>query len=292
LALPFNDVVVVNNASTDGTAQWLDQFSDPRLRVIHSDINCGGAGGFARGFSEVAHQTTADWLVCYDDDAYPAPNALQNFSSLELDANVGGVAAAVYLPDGKISAMNRPGLNPFGSPRLLWRALWRRTNRFGIPDVNYQREEMQEVSYSSFVGLFVRCDLIRECFGLPRAELFIYGDDTLYTLGISQSGYKLAFAPTVRFLHDCRTLVQQRRVYQPSWKAYYVIRNGLSFYKRLTGGYFYPIMLPILLLSWLAPARNYENVGRFFRLSWSAILDGLRGDFSKSHGEVTLLSRK
>ena len=290
LSLPFTHVVVVNNASTDGTAEWLDSLTDARLHRIHESENRGGAGGFARGFDEAARRTSAEWLVCFDDDAYPATDALAAFSQLSLGADVGGVAAAVYLPSGAISVMNRPGVNAFRSVSLLWKALRRRSNRFGVADAAYQSAASSDVSYSSFVGLFVRCDLVRGVLGLPRAELFIYGDDTLFTLGIGRSGYRLLFAPAVRFVHDCETLLQQRRVYQPLWKAYYTVRNGLIFYRQLSGAYFYPLMLPILLLSWLGPARHYPDRKRFLRLAWVAIRDGLRGDFSRSHREIVHLA--
>jgi GT2 family glycosyltransferase len=38
-------VLVVNNASTDGTGDWLAAQRDPRLIVEHMSDNLGGAGG-------------------------------------------------------------------------------------------------------------------------------------------------------------------------------------------------------------------------------------------------------
>ena len=37
-------VVVADNASTDGTGAWLAGLSDPRLDVLSSKVNSGGAG--------------------------------------------------------------------------------------------------------------------------------------------------------------------------------------------------------------------------------------------------------
>ena len=290
LKLPFTDVVVVNNASTDGTKEWLNSLSDVRLRCIHAAENLGGAGGFARGFDDAARLTSAEWLVCFDDDAYPAEDALDVFAQLPLTEEVAGVAAAVFLPSGGISTMNCPGVSPFHSWRLLMRALRRRKNRFGVPYSAYESAALCNVSYSSFVGFFVRCHLVRGVLGLPRAELFIYGDDALFTLNIVKHGYQLKFAPTVRFIHDCETLQQQRRVYHPLWKVYYIFRNGVTFYRQMSGAYFYPVMLPILLLSWLGPARHYTNRRRFLRLALVALWDGLRADFTKSHRQVVSLA--
>src|SRR5690554_1569224 len=44
-------VVVVDNASSDGTTDWLSTQDDPRLLVHCSELNQGGAGGFATGIA-------------------------------------------------------------------------------------------------------------------------------------------------------------------------------------------------------------------------------------------------
>ena len=38
-------VLVVDNASTDGTADWLAEQEDDRLRTLRCETNVGGAGG-------------------------------------------------------------------------------------------------------------------------------------------------------------------------------------------------------------------------------------------------------
>src|SRR5699024_4422232 len=45
-------VVVVNNCSTDGTGEWLDEQvrAHDHLAVVHAARNLGGAGGFELGF--------------------------------------------------------------------------------------------------------------------------------------------------------------------------------------------------------------------------------------------------
>ncbi|MFT9014821.1 MAG: glycosyltransferase [Acetobacter sp.] len=289
LALPFCSIIVVNNASTDGTGPYLESLADPRLRIVHEPVNLGGAGGFAHGFENAARQTDCDWLLCYDDDAYPAPDALSSFAALAPGHDVAGVAAAVYFPDGRICAMNRPGMDVFRSPRTLWRAIRQKTGSVGIGDAAYARTQPADIGFSSFVGLFVRCDLVRGRLGLPRRDLFIYRDDSLYTLSITQHGYRLLFAPAVRFVHDCTTPTGGRCVYTPLWKAYYVIRNDLPFFRALAGGYFYAI-LPLLILKWLLPTMQYTKPWLFLRVAALAISDGLRGDFTRPHADILALT--
>lgn len=95
LAEELDYVVVVNNNSTDGTAAWLDSLTDSRLQVLHLSDNSGGAGGFHEGFKYITRNLDADWLVCFDDDAWPGNGAISKFRQLKLTNNIGAVTACV-----------------------------------------------------------------------------------------------------------------------------------------------------------------------------------------------------
>ena len=282
LAQPFSAIIVVDNASTDGTRAWLAGQHDPRLHLILSEQNSGGAGGFAQGMI-AALNYDPDWLVCYDDDAYPAPDALQQFTALDL-GNTDSAAAAVYYPDGRLCEMNRPSYNPFWHPRKLLRtALGVFTGRargaFHVTDSAYQGAEALPIDSSSFVGFFVRADWVRRL-PLPEPGLFIYGDDVLYTLNLTKHGARHRFLPTVRFIHDCSTFQTARRGYHPLWKAYFTYRNGLLIYRMAAGVWIYPVALLKALL-WLAAVRHYRNKRLYLRLWWQAVRDGIRQDLSR-----------
>ena len=282
LAQPFSAVIVIDNASTDGTRAWLAGQHDPRLHLILSEQNSGGAGGFAQGMT-AALDYNPDWLVCYDDDAFPAPDTLRQFSAADL-SDCDSAAAAVYYPDGRLCEMNRPSYNPFWHPRKLLRtALGVFTGRargaFHVTDSAYQGAEALPIDSSSFVGFFVRADWVRRL-PLPEPGLFIYGDDVLYTLNLTKHGARHRFLPTVRFIHDCSTFQTARRGYHPLWKAYFTYRNGLLIYRMAAGVWFYPVALLKALL-WLAAVRHYRNKRRYLRLWWQAVRDGIRQDLSR-----------
>ena len=70
---PVSSIVVVNNGSTDATAEWLK--TQPGLIVI-SQANVGGSGGFYTGM-QYAYQAGADWIWCMDDDVFPRADCLE-----------------------------------------------------------------------------------------------------------------------------------------------------------------------------------------------------------------------
>jgi GT2 family glycosyltransferase len=72
-------IIVVDNASTDGTAQFLqeEQKQFPLLVYFISPENTGGAGGFASGLEIALRKTDADWFFLIDDDVEVLPGAFQ-----------------------------------------------------------------------------------------------------------------------------------------------------------------------------------------------------------------------
>jgi GT2 family glycosyltransferase len=62
------EILVWNNASSDGTAGYLDSLQDPRIKVVHHDRNIG-QNAYADAFA-LAH---GDYLVELDDDVIDAP---------------------------------------------------------------------------------------------------------------------------------------------------------------------------------------------------------------------------
>lgn len=62
------EIVIWDNASTDGTEAYLAALDDPRIRIVRSERNVG-QNGYAQAFA----LTTADYLVELDDDVVDAP---------------------------------------------------------------------------------------------------------------------------------------------------------------------------------------------------------------------------
>ena len=62
--VPFSYICIVDNHSTDGTSEYLDQLAagtetvfpnagKPEFHILHLPENIGGAGGFAKGLEDL-----------------------------------------------------------------------------------------------------------------------------------------------------------------------------------------------------------------------------------------------
>jgi GT2 family glycosyltransferase len=92
-------VVVVDNASTDGSVEVAHSFGDPRLRSIPLDHNTGFAGGCNRGFAALTDDVA--WVAFVNPDVRVAPDCLARAATAAGgDASVVGVAPLLMRPDG------------------------------------------------------------------------------------------------------------------------------------------------------------------------------------------------
>jgi GT2 family glycosyltransferase len=190
----FNHIVIVDNGSTDGTRELLAQQKD--ITAIFTDRNEGGSGGFSRIMRYFLEQTSFEFLLLMDDDAYPAftREYLVSFLAEPCAQNYMAYACRVVYPDGTLCAMNRPGKDVLAHHPL------KHFNRdFHISESSQETS----VDFAGFVGLLLTRRAI-QLVGVVSAQFFIYSDDTYYTLAISRNGGKILYCPQLNFVHDCK----------------------------------------------------------------------------------------
>ena len=163
------DILVVDNASTDGTGDRLRPMAERgELLYYNTGANLGGAGGFNYGLRrgyELGYQYF--WLM--DDDTVPTPTALEAIvrAGEALGGDYGYLCSRAVWTDGTLCKMNLPDA-PGGGP-------------LSEPDEN----GLVPIERATFVGFFVARGIV-ERVGLPIREFFIWSDDTNYCLRINR----------------------------------------------------------------------------------------------------------
>jgi len=93
-------VVVVDNASTDGSAEVVSSFEDPRIRLVEPGYNTGFAGGCNRGLAALPAEI--GWVAFVNPDVEVSTDCLSTAVAAVADQpDVAGAAPRLMRPDGR-----------------------------------------------------------------------------------------------------------------------------------------------------------------------------------------------
>ncbi|BEN53619.1 glycosyltransferase [Serratia marcescens] len=272
-ALSFEHIVIVDNASSDGTEQWLAAQDDPRLRVIRTERNLGGAGGFKKGSEYISSFLQPDWVFLFDDDAYPASDILENFTCLDKDG-YRLLCCKVMTPAGVVCKMNLPYKK---IPHTFIENLqYSCHSEDFLPDP----DSVCEVATFSFVGAIIHWEVLVNHYDEIHEELFIYFDDVFFSCRLTQLGERILYCPKLVFTHD---VILNANIYS-TWKLYYLVRNLILSRKifvnkaPFTSAAVFARVLKIVL-SCVVQGRSLKSILYLVR----GIKDGLLGRAEKRH---------
>lgn len=219
--MPFRNLIVVDNCSTDGTSEYLEKWKtivSPKYKkiVVHNSENLGGSGGFAVG-ERLALELSPDWLIVADDDAYVDRDLILNFRNYLKKHNtesIDVITTAVLNPDKSICVAHRLRHTNITKTGIGYTV---------IDESNYDHAEFP-VSLFSYVGPIFKFETLKK-FGIINADYFIYNDDTEHSLRILLGGGKVICVPSLLITHDGNHLTTEADDVVVSWHHYYEIRN-------------------------------------------------------------------
>lgn len=207
------EIVVVDNASTDGTAELLAR-DHPEVRVVRSPRNVGFAGGVALG----TRDCTRDQILLLNNDATLAPDALERLSDgLDVPGGrVGAVTAKILLagwykeadegevdaPAGRSFRRGDTLLVPCGPEEPGARRLVNSTGNVVTPDGagadrDWLADDGTESTDPDVFGFCGGAALLRrdalESVGGFDADLFLYYEDTDVSWKLRAAGWEIRY---------------------------------------------------------------------------------------------------
>lgn len=256
-------IIVVNNASTDGTDIFLKNWKNTEVSgmekiVITLEENLGGSGGFYFG-TEKALSLDADWIWVSDDDAIPNKDVFEkaekHILDFEFPDNVSAICAQVQM-DGVPDVTHRKKI---------------KKSFFRVYQENIVLEEYSQKSFPldsiSYVGTIMNRHAL-EKIGLINKDYFIWQDDMEHSIRLKSVG-KLYCYPDM--IVDHRTTKSD--YVEINWKNYYGYRNDLLMLKEhYPKRYFWFKVMRILQKS--VCSKNYVHI----KLGIAAICGGIQGE--------------
>jgi hypothetical protein len=248
MGYPRLHVIVVDNGSTDGTAEAV-QAAFPAVEVIRREQNRGFAAGCNLGLQR-ALQRGVDYVLLLNNDVVIAPDMLARL-----------VEVAVAHPEVGLLG---PSIWYHDAPQRLWSAGYRCrpvTLSEQPPQGDPHGAEPYFVDTLYGCGVLIRREVL-DTVGLLDGRFFMYYEDKDLCLRARAAGWKLMAVPGARMWHKVSPSTSGRRSLGTPFQKYHMARSSVLFFAKHTPRWLWPVVIPYRLGSGLRTVARALRHGR------------------------------
>ena len=187
------EVVVADNGSTDGSADWLA--SQDNIRLIRLDQNYG----FAEGYNRALAQVQADYYVLLNSDVECTPHWIEPVvEMMETNPQVAVAAPKLLMYDDK-SRFEYAGaaggyIDRFGYPLCRGRLFGTLEQDLG------QYNDERDIFWATGACMFVRSTVWHQAGGLD-SSFFAHMEEIDFCWRVAQLGYRVRYCPQSHVYH-------------------------------------------------------------------------------------------
>lgn len=253
------EIVIVDNASTDGSLEHLEELS--QVRMIRNRINTGFAAACNKGLAVAA----ADYVLFLNPDCSFQPGALAALlESLRSDARVGMVGGLLVSPDGTEQGGGRRAVP------TPWRSFVRAfgLNRFSdrwpklFFDFHLHKQPLPEypieVEAISGACMLVKREAMEDIGGWDEGY-FLHCEDLDWCMRFRQKGWKVLFVPAARITHALGACSRARPIFVEWHKHKGMLRFYHKFFRHQYPGVLMWLVMFGVWLRFAAVAAYYSG---------------------------------
>ena len=284
----ITDLVIVDNASTDGTLEMLSDngvlsanmmvaeqinmlglYNGIKIHVIRKEKNTGGSGGFYSGMSAISENLEYDYLWMMDDDGYPSKNCLQ----------------LLYEKTDTYDYIMPVSIDIDNHERLSW-SLKKKNGKKTISYEELCNSYGEILDYvTPFNGILLSRRIVDDV-GFINPMFFLWGDEYDHYYRCVEKGYKPSTFLKAVFYHPAQKLPQVP-IFFGSMHVPYVdsklrmvclARNYTYIYLHYRQQY--KIILKFMQYTWLFLITRHLDLDGF-RLYCLSVGDGFNGNFAR-----------
>lgn len=224
-----HEVIVVDNASTDGSCEFLRQ-SFPDVKLIVSERNLGFAGGNNLG----AAQATGELILLLNTDTVLINDINPAIELLERDQTIGVVGAMML--DGNEEYCLSAGYFPSLARLFRYSSLYIKNGYFKSGNFPQSLVDNYPVDWVAGSFMLIRLPLWNRLNGLDEGY-FMYGEDVDFCRRVRDIGFVSSYCPAVRYIHYCG--------FEPSRLP--LVTYGLKRYHKKFSGVIKNILVAVIL---------------------------------------------
>jgi len=200
------EIIVVDNDSRDGSAEYLRNKFGNKIELIEAGANHGFGAGNNIGIG----RAKGKYIFLLNPDAKLLNNAIKMFYDyMELNADVGACCGNLY--DGNMNpAVSCLKLSPSVHVQIYLIYLFLIYNLMGVKFLKFDKklsgyyfnygDKISNIGYVSGADMFLRKSVLDKT-GLFDENIFMYAEDTDLSCRIKKAGFKLKSIPQARIMH-------------------------------------------------------------------------------------------
>jgi GT2 family glycosyltransferase len=229
---PTLEIVVIDNASSDGTVEILEAFND-RCRVIFNRQNTG----FAGGQNQAIGYTRADWVLTLNPDVLLTRGFIQSLVwAGEADLHIGTVCGKLrsMSPDYELPA--KPVIDSAG---IYFTPALRHLDRGNRLADNGQYEQFEFVFGATAAAALYRREMIDDISiegEFFDNDFFAYREDADLAWRAQLLGWQCVYTPRALAYHVRSVVPENRRSYSAAINMHSVKNRWMMRIKNMTSG--------------------------------------------------------
>ncbi len=261
------EVIVIDNASTDGSAEWLER-EYPHVRVLRNASNLGFAGSNNRGI-KIAQ---GEYVILLNPDTEVLDGALQKtVEFMGREGSIGIAGCRLLYPTGRTqeSVRSFPSVwNLFCEATFLY-LLFPRSKTIGryyMSDFDFSKD--QKVDWVSGAYFMIRRQLI-EKIGILDERFFMYSEELEYCFRAREAGFSTWYfsgASTVHHWGGPRTTNRRLIFWAHKSQALFIKKHFRGFRRQLMLGFKYlgvALRVPVYFIAAIGTLN-----GKYLLKSW------------------------
>jgi N-acetylglucosaminyl-diphospho-decaprenol L-rhamnosyltransferase len=236
------EVIVVDNASTDGSAGMVER-EFPGARLIRNSRN----ERFAKPNNDAMRIAKGRYVFLLNSDASLRPLALERLVAyMDGHAFVGLCGPQLLFPDGSIQPSCRGSVSLWSHfcDMFLLDRIFPRSRVFAASEMTFFDHTLErKVDHLMAAAVLVRAEVVKSV-GMLDEHLSIYYNDLDWSHRIRKAGWKIVFYPEAQVVHHlgrtARPLISDLAMFREQYE------NILYYFEKhygVTGAFLYKVLL-------------------------------------------------